>query len=170
MAWRPAAASSSSTLVSVTSTVRRSELRPELSSAEAAAEAASPRRSWKTEQFTATCRSEGHRAACSQASDSTHAFNTVMWPWASAHGTEGVGWDRPARAITPSQQGLETEEASRGQVHRRLEHEGRRAVQAQIGRSSQGADTRSRRGHKGHVHSFDPTDHALRSKAWDFRP
>ena len=60
------------------STVSRSGLRPDCSSAEAADIAASPRWSWKIEQFTASWRSDDHRAACVQASDRTQAFNSLM--------------------------------------------------------------------------------------------
>ena len=91
MASRSDAASLSVTEVSVTSRVSRSGLRPDRSRAETADAATSPRRSWKTEQFTATWSSDGHRAACAQASDNTQAFSAVICPWASALGMRTSG-------------------------------------------------------------------------------
>ncbi len=78
MARRSSAAPWSASVVSVTSMVRRSGCRPECSRAWAAAAAASLRRSWKTEQLTASWISDRHRTAWAHASDSTQPFRAVM--------------------------------------------------------------------------------------------
>ena len=59
--------------------------------AAAAAVAASRWRSWKTEQLTASWRSDCQLAAAAQASDSTQALSSTMWPLASAQGMSTLG-------------------------------------------------------------------------------
>ena len=83
-------------LFSVISIVRRSGLSPVSSSATAAASRVFRSRNWKTEEFTANCRSDRQRTAREQASDRTHWVSSVMWPLASAQGIRTPGGMGPS--------------------------------------------------------------------------